>query len=379
MRNQPAVISLFTVLFFVLSLTGNILITDSAFSSIAQADDKHDGKIKLKKSIKKKKKNRDKDKDDDKGSNGVKKQIHKLQAQITTLQQQVDNIELTPGPVGPQGPAGNDGATGPQGPKGDQGIRGVAGANGIDGAAGPQGVAGLNGKDGVDGVDGKDGAEGPQGPAGNDGVDGAQGIQGVKGDTGNTGADGADGAQGIQGPKGDTGADGKDGSSSGYVLLDTNGNLIGGIMGFDMEQSSFKYLTHIRYLKTNGEILNVALYFDWFGKIRNVDASYGETNKMYFSSRDCKGTPYILTNSNHNRKSKFGSHFPDTVAIDNGNKIELYVAETNQAPQFINTTSRNINRTCENKGLGDLFIPAEKLDSDLLTTFPPPFNVVPIQ
>ena len=62
---------------------------------------------------------------------------------IENLQQQINNIELTPGPqgpIGPQGPAGvagADGATGPQGPQG---------------ATGPAGADGADGKDGIDGA-----------------------------------------------------------------------------------------------------------------------------------------------------------------------------------------------------------------------------------
>jgi hypothetical protein len=37
------------------------------------------------------------------------------------LQQQIDNIQLTPGPPGPQGPAGPQGEPGPQGPAGPPG------------------------------------------------------------------------------------------------------------------------------------------------------------------------------------------------------------------------------------------------------------------
>lgn len=48
------------------------------------------------------------------------------------VQEQIQQIELTPGPQGPQGPAGKDGAQGPQG---------------IQGKTGPQGPAGKDGKD----------------------------------------------------------------------------------------------------------------------------------------------------------------------------------------------------------------------------------------
>jgi len=174
MRRLPTLVSLFTALFFLFSLTGNVLISDPIISSFALADDKPDGKIKLKKSIKKKKrkKNEDKDKDDDRKNKGVKKQIRKLNAGLSALQQQVDTIELTPGPVGPQGPAGSDGAQGPQGIPGNDGINGT---NGIDGKDG------INGTNGIDGTNGTNGAQGIQGAPGVNGIDGATGPQGPSG------------------------------------------------------------------------------------------------------------------------------------------------------------------------------------------------------
>ncbi len=39
MRRLPVTISLFTVLFFIFSLTGNVLIADLTFSSVALAKD----------------------------------------------------------------------------------------------------------------------------------------------------------------------------------------------------------------------------------------------------------------------------------------------------------------------------------------------------
>ena len=72
-----------------------------ATAEAQQGKNKHDAKIKLKKSSKSKK--RDKDKDDDRGGNGIPKQIHKLNAKVSALQTQVENIELTPGPQGPAG------------------------------------------------------------------------------------------------------------------------------------------------------------------------------------------------------------------------------------------------------------------------------------
>lgn len=129
---RPPLLSSFLILFFfIFSLTFNLF--DSSFASLAMADEKKiikknkkitikkkDGKITIKKSFKKvvKKRDSDKDRDDDRGGKGLPKQIRKLQAQINALQNELDNIQLTPGPqgepgpAGPQGPAGNDGADG---------------------------------------------------------------------------------------------------------------------------------------------------------------------------------------------------------------------------------------------------------------------------
>ena len=120
------------------------------------------------------------------------------------LQDQINNIQLTPGPQGAQGPAGL------QGP---QGVAGADGADGAPGTEGPQGPAGLQGPQGVagaDGVDGAPGAEGPQGPAG---LQGPQGVAGADGVDGAPGAEGPQGPAGSQGPQGVAGADGNDGDS----------------------------------------------------------------------------------------------------------------------------------------------------------------------
>lgn len=71
--------------------------------------------------------------DDSSPWNRVWEAIEVVQNQIISLQGQVDDIELIPGPVGPQGPIGETGPVGPQGP---QGIQGVPGPTGPAGSAG---------------------------------------------------------------------------------------------------------------------------------------------------------------------------------------------------------------------------------------------------
>jgi len=69
------------------------------------------------------------------------KRLDILQDQVDGLQNQINTIELTPGPVGPQGEVGPQGDTGPAGPAGPEGGAGPAGPIGPDGPTGP---AGLN-------------------------------------------------------------------------------------------------------------------------------------------------------------------------------------------------------------------------------------------
>lgn len=80
-----------------------------------------------------------------------KKPPHGLPQQISDLQQQINDIELIPGPEGPQGPAGADGADG------------LSGADGADGLPGADGVDGADGADGLPGADGAQGEQGEQG------------------------------------------------------------------------------------------------------------------------------------------------------------------------------------------------------------------------
>jgi hypothetical protein len=192
----------------------------------------------------------------------------------------LQRIELTPGPKGergeqgiqgPKGEQGPIGLTGPQGPKGDTGERGL---QGLTGERGEQGIQGPKGNDGRDatltteqtenlaqiptlkdkldntytktevdkkiqdaqlnsgdgdinidlsnyatkedlqrieltpGPKGERGEQGIQGPKGEQGPIGLTGPQGPKGDTGERGPQGPTGErgeQGIQGPKGNDG------------------------------------------------------------------------------------------------------------------------------------------------------------------------------
>ncbi|MGB8215763.1 MAG: hypothetical protein WCE94_00515 [Candidatus Methanoperedens sp.] len=142
--------------------------------------------------------------------------INGTTSKFADLQQQINNIQLTPGPQGPQGPQGLKGDTGATGAIGPQGPKGDTGATGATGAIGPQG---LKGDTGATGATGATGPQGIKGDTGATGATGAIGPQGLKGDTGDTGATGATGAVGPQGVKGDTGSPG----ISGYERVSNSG------------------------------------------------------------------------------------------------------------------------------------------------------------
>jgi hypothetical protein len=156
---------------------------------------------------------------------GKNPKVHKhgIPQQINDLQEQINTIELTPGPQGEQGIQGETGATGAMGPQGVQGTTGATGAQGLQGVAGPigpqgetgtigpQGDTGATGSQGEIGAIGLQGDTGAQGIQGTTGATGTQGLQGVAGPQGPIGLTGADGAQGPQGDQGDTGAVGPQG------------------------------------------------------------------------------------------------------------------------------------------------------------------------
>ena len=211
MRRLPVAVPLFTVLFFIVSLTGNVLIADPTFSSLAFAQKGKD------------KKDDNDEKNELKGNKRLREAVSELQTTTVDLQDQINTIELLEGPKGDTGPAGPTGATGPQG------VVGATGPQGVAGATGPQGATGSAGADGTDGATGATGPQGPQGTTGSAGADGADGAtgatgpQGPQGTTGSAGADGTDGATGAtgpQGPQGDTGPAGADGISASCSVAD---------------------------------------------------------------------------------------------------------------------------------------------------------------
>ena len=118
-------------------------------------------------------------------------------ATIAFVEQEIEKIELTPGPQGPQGLQGLKGDKGEVGPQGLQGPKGDKGDTGAQGPQGLQGLKGDTGKTGPQGLKGDTGPIGPQGPKGDQGDIGPIGLTGPKGDTGAKGAKGDKGKDGI--------------------------------------------------------------------------------------------------------------------------------------------------------------------------------------
>ena len=87
-----------------------------------------------------------------------------LQKLLTSLQAQINALQLKQGPQGAQGAVGPQGAAGSNGSNGQAGAQGPAGSIGAQGPVGPQGAAG---------------ATGPQGPAGAIGTPGTPGTPGT--------------------------------------------------------------------------------------------------------------------------------------------------------------------------------------------------------
>jgi hypothetical protein len=65
----------------------------------------------------------------------LQQQINSLRDNLALLENQINNLELTPGPEGPQGPQGEKGETGPQGPMGPPGPQGGRGPPGPSGSS----------------------------------------------------------------------------------------------------------------------------------------------------------------------------------------------------------------------------------------------------
>jgi len=139
-----------------------------------------------------------------------------LYNKFVDLQNQINNIQLTPGPQGPPGVNGTSGLKGDKGDPGEQGIQGeqgLQGIPGINGSQGPPGERGPQGEQGIPGVNGTNGAPGEKGDKGDQGIPGVNGTQGAQGEQG---PQGIPGINGTQGPKGEDGADGQPGQD-GYT------------------------------------------------------------------------------------------------------------------------------------------------------------------
>lgn len=93
--------------------------------------------------------------------------------------QELQSIELIPGPKGDKGETGERGPIGPQGLTGPRGENGQQGLQGIQGPIGPQGERGQDGQVGPRGERGEQGPIGQTGPQGPIGLTGPKGADGV--------------------------------------------------------------------------------------------------------------------------------------------------------------------------------------------------------
>ncbi len=128
-RRSTLVLGLVFVFTFV-QLGAGVVLNNSAFTSVVFAKDKRAFS----------------------GKKGLAHAVSGLQEQTADLQNQIDTIELTPGPKGDTGDQGPKGDTGAQGDKGDTGDQGPKGDKGDKGDAGAQGSPGTGGDDSADGV-----------------------------------------------------------------------------------------------------------------------------------------------------------------------------------------------------------------------------------
>lgn len=127
------------------------------------------------------------------------------------VNQDIQEIELTPGPQGPQGKPGPTGPQGPPGADGQAGATGPAGADGQDGQNGQDGITPTIGENGNWFLGDTDTGKPSRGEIGLMGPQGPQGPQGIKGDTGEQGPPGEKGDTGATGPQGPQGPPGQDG------------------------------------------------------------------------------------------------------------------------------------------------------------------------
>ena len=147
-----------------------------------------------------------------------------IKAVVDYVDQEIQQIELQPGPTGLAGPQGIQGLTGPQGPIGLTGPQGEQGPVGPQGVAGPVGPAGLNWRSQwvsgqsyiVDDAVGYNGASWfcinptsgttpPDADTANWALLAAQGSQGPQGPQGIQGEQGPIGLTGPAGPQGEPG------------------------------------------------------------------------------------------------------------------------------------------------------------------------------
>lgn len=202
---------------------------------------------------------------------------------VNYLQNQINNIKLTPGPQGPKGDTGSQGIQGPVGPKGDVGPQGIQGEQGLQGIQGPQGD---------------------------------QGIQGPKGDTG---------PQGEVGPIGLQGAAGKN-----LIVKDANGAFIGYFLesatGSDIRSKTSNIIKV--FVPEYGQ----QFYIDYFTGGIFPDPILNSDN-VYYEDLNCIGTNYVFGKHPNGIFAKF-AHTPLGIVPNRVNPDATRVVPANVVSNF---------------------------------------------
>ena len=161
-----------------------------------------------------------------------------------------------------------------------------------NGDVGDMGSRGDKGDSGDTGTLGPEGPQGPTGPVGPQGPQGDQGVQGVQGDQGIQGIQGEQGPEGLQGPSG-----------SGLVVEDSNGDLVGPVVGMHHPSGVTGIIPTIWI-----EEADAVMYLSPF---INPEYSRLIEGRIAFVANDCTGTPLLVPDD----PIPHGSFLPSLVRI----------------------------------------------------------------
>ena len=310
-----------------------------------------------------------------------------IEKQINQLQNQIDNIVLTPGPkgdmgttgsqglkgdtgtTGSQGLTGDTGANGPQGLKGDTGANGPQGLKGDTGATGPQGLKGGTGATGPQGLKGDTGATGPQGLKGDTGATGPQGLKGDTGATGpqglkgDTGATGATGAQGLKGDTGLTGSAGLNGTSCSVMQGEGSATISceDGTMASVYDQTAKSVLRNLSYVsgfnnsdpRDLGFVTGRELTINKLNESSKIRLSYTDNFRVFPAGKACTWEIMIDGISCPSQPLKYS--FYHAGAGVNEHSSSNVVGYCEGIPAGVHTVSVYVSPTVEHNVSADCF------------------------